>query len=66
MTDTHNRFLGVDAAGFDLGQRGPVRQLRPQSLVIEKIAVQRLGVQPKLAAFGLGGQGRQSRANLAA
>ena len=52
MTDTHNRFLGVDAAGFDLGQRGPVRQLRPQSLVIEKIAVQRLACSPNWLLLG--------------
>jgi hypothetical protein len=59
-------FVDMDAAGFDLGQRRPVRQLRPQSVAVEKIAVQRLGVQHKLAALGLGGRGRQSPANLGA
>ena len=52
-------FVKVDAAEFDLGQPRPVRQC----VAVEKIAVQHLGMQHKLAAIALGGPGRQSRAN---
>ena len=30
-------FVDPDAAGFDLGQRRPVRQLWPQSVAVEKL-----------------------------
>ena len=43
-------FIDVDAAGFDLGQRRPIRQLRPRSVAVEGIVVRRLGLQHQLAA----------------
>jgi hypothetical protein len=46
-------FVDVDAAGFDLGQRRPVRQLRPQSVAVKKIAAQRLGVKLNWLPLGL-------------
>jgi len=47
-------FVDVDAAGFDLGQCRPIRQLRPQSVAVEGIVGRRFGLQHKLAALGLG------------
>ena len=43
----------MDAPGLDRGQRLLLRDDRPQSVAVEGIAVQCLGVQNKLAAFGL-------------
>jgi hypothetical protein len=48
----------VDAAGLDPGQRFQLGDHRPQSVAIKGVAMQCLGVQHKLAAFGLGGRGR--------
>ena len=49
-------FVDVNAAGLDPGQRLQLGDHRPQSVAIKGIAVQRLGVQHKLTAFGLGGR----------
>ena len=55
-------FVDLGAAGFDLGN---AVQFGNYGLRVWR-AVQRLGVQHKLAALGLGGRGRQSRVNLGA
>src|SRR5215469_18723710 len=44
-------FVDVDATGLDPGQRFQFRDDRPQSVAVEGIAVQCLGVQYKLTAF---------------
>ena len=51
-------FVDVNAAGLDPGQRLQLGDDRPQSVAIKQIAVQGLGVQHKLAAFGFGDRGR--------
>jgi hypothetical protein len=50
-------FVDVDAAGLDPGQRLQLRDHRSQGVAVKGIAVQPLGVQHKLAAFGFGGRG---------
>jgi hypothetical protein len=50
-------FIDVDAAGLDPGQRFQLGDHRRQSVTVERVAVQRFGVQHKLAVFGLGGRG---------
>jgi hypothetical protein len=47
-------FVAVNATGLDPGQRFQFRDNRPQSVTIEGVAVQCLGVQYKLTAFGAG------------
>ena len=46
-------LVDVDAAGFDPGQFFEVGDDRPQGVAIERIAVQRFGVEHELAAPGL-------------
>ena len=48
----------MDAAGLNPGQRLQLGDHRSQGVAIKRIAVQRLGVQHKLAPFGLGNRGR--------
>ena len=43
----------MDAADLDAGQRFQLGDDRPQGVAVEGIAMQRFGVQHKLAAFGL-------------
>ena len=47
----------MNAAGLDPGQRFQLGDHRPQSVAVERISVQCLGVQHKLAAFRLAGRG---------
>ena len=47
-------LVDVDAAGLDPGQFFEIDDDRPQRVAIERIAVQRLGVEHELAALGLG------------
>ena len=51
-------FVDVDAAGLDPGQRFQFGDHRSQSVAVKGIAVQCLGMQHKLAAFGFAGRGR--------
>src|SRR5258707_655239 len=44
----------MDAAGLDAGQPLQIGDDRPEGVAIERIAVQRLGMEDKLAAPGLG------------
>jgi hypothetical protein len=48
----------MDAAGLDAGQLLDRGDGRAEGVPVERIAVQRLGVQQKLAAFGLGDRRR--------
>jgi hypothetical protein len=57
MVVTAVAFVDVDSAGFDPGQRLQFGNYRPQSVAVKGIVVQRLGMQHKLAASGLGGRG---------
>ena len=50
-------LVDMDAAGLDAGQLLQLGDDRPQRVAVERIAVQGLGVQHELAAFGLGRRG---------
>ena len=50
-------FVDMDAAGLDPGQLFELGDHRTQGVAVKRVAVQRLGVQHKLAAFGLGRRG---------
>ena len=51
-------FIDVDTTGLNPGQRFQFGDHRPQGVAIKGVAVQCLGVQHKLTAFGLAGRGR--------
>ena len=49
-------FVDVDAAGLNPSQRFQFGDHRSQGVAIKEVGVQRLGLQHKLAPFGLGGR----------
>ena len=50
-------FVHMDATGLDPSQRLQLGDDRSQGMTVEGVSMQCLGVQHKLAAFGLGGRG---------